>query len=66
MSQHRQLDAWTYSQECFKVLQAYRLGHITAQEQQEEFALLRMMFGLQGVEPLPVGEQQDYRQIQQS
>lgn len=60
MSQHRKLDAWTYSQECFKVLQAYRLGHITSQEQQEEFALLRMMmFGLQGLESLYIGGQQD-------
>ncbi len=58
MSQHKQLDALTYSQECLKVLQAYRSGYITAREQQEEFALLRMMFGLQDVASLHVGEQQ--------
>ena len=64
MLQHRRLDAWTYSQECFKVLQAYRSGHITAHEQQEEFALLRMLFGLPVSEPLLFSESQD-SQIQQ-
>ena len=58
MSEYRRLDAWTYSQQCFKVLEAYRTGHITANEQQEEFALLRVMFGLQSIEPLYIEQQE--------